>query len=157
MQATDGQSYNLNQLTRLHAFTVVLFYSDTCPTVKAHDARVNALAAHYAPQVGFYWLDSEVGATVTRDQHSARLRGYSMPILIDEDARVADALGARFASHAFILRRGGAVAYSGGIDSDKRTLHADATPYLGNALNALLHGATPRQSDHRALGCALNR
>jgi Redoxin len=158
MPGTDGQSHSLAELVKLHDWTVVLFYSDTCPTVKAHDPRINTLTERYAPKrVGFYWVDSEAGANVTRDASSAATRGYSMPILIDAGAQVADALGARYASQAFILSHNGNLVYSGGIDSDKRFLHPDATPYLASALDAVLADATPPASDVRALGCALAR
>lgn len=158
MPGTDGRVHGLQSMVRSHTWTVLLFFSYSCPTVDAHTARVNALSERYAPLgIGFYWLDSEAHADLERNKTTAKNRGYAIPILTDEGAVVADALGARYASHAFILNAQGEVVYSGGIDSDKRTLHADATPYLANALERVLNGAVPDPGDGRALGCALQR
>lgn len=158
LPGTDGETHTLQRLSSRNKWTVLVFFSDTCPTVKAHDARVNALARRYASQgVGFYWIDSELDATLQRDTLSAQRRSYLSPILLDERSRIANALNARYASHAFILNTNAEVVYEGGIDSDKKFLHADATPYLANALDRLLNGETPEVGDSRALGCALRR
>ncbi len=156
--ANDSDVLTLDTLVERHDWTVLLFYSDTCPTVRAHDTRVNALARRYAERgVGFYWIDSEHDASPERDRESSQRRRYIFPILKDSHARIADALGARYASHAFLLNANGEVVYSGGIDSDRRFLHPEATPYLANALNRVLAGRKPSLGDERALGCALAR
>jgi hypothetical protein len=49
----------------------------------------------------------------------------------------------------------GIVRYHGGLDSDRNELHDDALPYLGNALDDLLAGKSPRTAESKALGCAL--
>lgn len=158
LPATDGTTYTLRDLLGQHRWTVLTFYSDSCPCVRAHDARLNELVNLYRPRgFGFYLVDSEAGASVDRDRVSALQRGYSIPILIDRHALLADAVKARYATHTVVLDEYGTIVYSGGIDSDKRTLHQDATPYLRNALDALAAGLEPDQGDHRALGCALER
>jgi hypothetical protein len=158
LPSTDGSTHTLHELLARHRWTVFLFHSNTCPTVQVHARRVDALAKKHARNaIGFYWIDSEVDASVERSHETARERSYHIPILIDAGARVADVLGARFASHAFILNDNGEVVYSGGIDSDKRFLHSDATHYLANALDGVLRGQTLSQGDQRTLGCALAR
>lgn len=158
MAGTDDRVHSLQSMTEAHTWTVVMFFSHTCPTVDAHTPRVNALRERYARRgVGFYWVDSEALGDLERNKTLAKTRGYEIPIVMDKGALLADVLGARYASHAFILNTRGEVVYSGGIDSDKRTLNADATPYLANGLERLLSGAMPDPGDGRALGCALQR
>ena len=135
--------------------TVLVFYADHCPCFRAHEERLRELAKLYAPQgVTFLLVDSEVEASLERDATAARERSLP-PIAIDPGARLAEALGAEYATYTVVLDAGGRVRYRGGIDTDKNRLTADAQPYLRDAVDDLLAGREPRRSEGKALGCAL--
>lgn len=152
----DGRAVDARALVASSPFTVITFFSATCPTQAAHDARLAHLYARYsARRVQFVAVDSEVGATRERDASEAKRRGYRFPILVDADAVLAHALGADTASFAVVVDACGRVLYSGGIDSDRTHLTADATHYLANALDDLLAGRAPRVTERKSLGCAL--
>ena len=137
-------------------FTVVEFFSAHCPCQSAHDARLIALAAKYQGSgVSFAVVDSEVGATLERDRVEAQRRGYPFPITIDTGGRVARALDAQFATYVVLVDSTGRVLFRGGFDSDHRDLHADATPYLENAIEDALASRAQRRNEARVLGCAL--
>jgi len=137
-------------------FVVLTFFSASCPCQKSHDARLRELFARYRPRaVAFYAIDSEVHADRERDALQASARGYPFPILIDQGASVAHALGAEYATFTVVLDRQGSVVYRGGIDSDKNETHDDATPYLADALDDVLAGRAPRRAEGKVLGCAL--
>jgi hypothetical protein len=96
-----------------------------------------------------------VGATAERDRDEATRRHYPFPILIDDKAKVAKIYDAEYAGHVVVLDRTGAVAYRGGIDSDRVHMTEDATPFLRHALEDLLAGRPPRVAGTKVLGCAL--
>ena len=113
-----------------------MFFSADCPCFRAHEARLAALARAYEPRkVRFLLVDSEVDASLERDAVLSRERGLGIPIVIDANAVLADALAAEYATYSVVLDRAGTVRFRGGIDSDKSHLRADATPYLGDALD----------------------
>lgn len=152
----EGREQSLDQVLQHARYTVVVFFSHTCPCVRAHDARVVQIARDYEAQgVQVIMVDSEVGASAARARREQEERGYPFPILVDEDGALAEALRARYASQAVILDVRGAELYAGGIDSDKNFLRDNANPYLRNALNAILRGKPVPGGDHRALGCGL--
>lgn len=135
--------------------TVLVFYAEHCPCFRAHEERLRELARLYAPHgVTFLLVDSEVDATMARDAAAARERSLP-PIAIDPGAKLADALGAEYATYTVVLDPSGRVRYRGGIDTDKNRLTADAQPYLRDAVDDLLAGREPRRSEGKALGCAL--
>lgn len=135
--------------------TVVVFYADGCPCFQVHEERLRELMRAYSPQgVRFLVVDSEIDATLARDGAAARARGLPA-IAIDRGARLADALGAEYATYSVILDASGRVRYRGGIDTDKNRLTGDAKPYLREALDDLLAGREPRRGMGKALGCAL--
>ena len=138
-------------------FTVVVFYAEHCPCFQVHEARLLDLARTYADRgVKVVLVDSEADATPERDAHEAAARGLP-PIVLDPGARLADALGAEYATFAVVFDPMGQVRYRGGIDDDKNVLHAEARPWLRDALDDLLAGNAPRRAEGKALGCALQK
>jgi hypothetical protein len=137
--------------------TVIVFYAEHCPCFRVHEARLQELARTYAERgVRFVLVDSEVSATAERDARAARERGLPA-IALDPGAKLADALGAEYATYTVVLDAEGHVRYRGGIDSDKERLHDDADAYVRNALDDLLAGREPRMAEGKTLGCALQK
>lgn len=156
LYGSDGRVHDVPAELRRSRFTVFVFYSEDCPCMRAHEARLAELQARYAPSgVQVVLVDSETTAEPARDAAEARKRGYAFPLLTDSDARLARLFGAKFATHAIVVDTLGNVRYSGGIDADKNVLHAEAKPYLRDALDALSAGRTPPVPEREPLGCAL--
>ena len=154
----EGRAHPLREAVQAKPLTVVFFFSAACPCQRAHDARLQALAARYGPSgVQFLGVDSEYDATPAADAREARERGYPFPIWVDRGGALADALAAQYATYAVVFDAQGAIRYRGGIDSDKNRLHRDAAPYLDEAIQSLLAGRAPARTETRALGCALRR
>jgi hypothetical protein len=123
-----------------------------------HEPRLRALFDAYHPRgVQFFMVDSEVRGSLERDTTEARRRGYPFPILGDRGAKLANALGAEYATYAVVFDDHARVRYRGGIDTDKSQVHDDATPYLKNALDDLLADREPRVTEGETLGCALQK
>jgi hypothetical protein len=140
------------------AVTVLVFFSPGCHCLAAHDARLVELYARYRPRgLELLMIDSETTGSAERDAREAERRGYPFRIVLDPGARLADALGAEYASYAVLLDAQGRVRYHGGIDSDATRLHDDARLYLRDAIDDVLAGRTPRVAEGEALGCALQK
>jgi peroxiredoxin len=156
LAATDGRAHELAPAANGPRLTVLVFSAWHCPCQAAHDARLNDLYARYRTRgVDVYAVDSEVGGSLARDVAEAEKRGYAFPVLLDPGATLARALDAEYATESFVLDRQGVVRYHGGLDSDRTTLHADATAHLEEALDDLLAERPPRRAETKALGCAL--
>ena len=158
LKGTDGTTRIFPALVRGAPATVLVFFSDHCPCVRAHDVRLRALAERFAAAgVRFFSVDSEYGATLERDQTEARAREYPFPILLDPGSHLADALSARYATYVAIFDAGGTLRYHGGLDSDQSVLHDDAHAWVTQALDDVLAGRAVAQPETKALGCALQR
>lgn len=152
----DGSRRSLTDLTRRAPWTVVMFVSSTCPCMASHRDPLEDLAAAYAPR-GVQFLAVESDVTITPQGLAAEAREYSMPLLRDEGARLANAFGAESATYTVVVDREGHIRYRGGFDSDRVTRHPDATPYVRDALEDLLAGRPPRRPETNALGCMLRK
>jgi peroxiredoxin len=156
LAAVDGTDRAFVDLVSHAPWTVVVFVSAECPCMSAHHERLRELASAYESRgVAFLAVDSEVGTTPAIA--SAQAGNYPFPLLIDRGARLADELGAEYATYTVIVDRNGHIRYRGGIDSDKQRLHANATPYVRDALDDLLAGRDPRRPEGKTLGCVLRR
>ncbi len=115
-----------------------------------------ALAGEYANRgVSFFAVDSEVDGSLETNRARARSRGYPFPILFDEKARAARAVGAEYATYTVILDAAGSVLYRGGFDSDHTHLSSTATTYVRDALDDIVASRPVRRSRTEPLGCAL--
>jgi len=156
LPATDGRMHPLPPGDVGAPLTVLVFSAWHCPCQTAHDARLNELYARYhARGVDFYAVDSEVNGSLADDAAQAKVHRYAFPVLRDEGAGLARALRAEYATESFVIDRQGVVRYHGGLDTDRKSLHDDAVPLLGNAVDDLLQGRVSRAAETKALGCAL--
>lgn len=156
LRSAPTQEQTVGVLLQRARYTVIVFFSHSCPCMRVHDKRISELAREFDPLgIQTLMIDSEFDATIERAQAEAAQRAYPFPLFVDDQGRVAQALGARYASQAVVLDQRGRVHYAGGIDSDKNFLRDDHEPYLRNALRALIRGEKAPVGDHRALGCGL--
>jgi hypothetical protein len=137
---------------------VLTFFSASCPCQAFHDARLIALAGAYAPRgVRFVAIDAEATASPSLDAAEAAARGYPFSLMSDPSGAWAERLGVTFATETIVLDRAGRVRYRGGIDSDRTHASKSSHPWLREALDALLAGASPASAETKAFGCALRR
>lgn len=156
LQSTRGEVERFPSDLSGARLTVLVFASADCPCFEAHEPRLAALARDYRPQgVRFFLVDSERESSESRAVRQSIEGRLALPLLIDPEAALADALGAEYATYSVIVDRDAVIRYRGGIDSDKSFLREDATPYLRDALDDLLAGNAPRRPETEALGCAL--
>ena len=153
----DG-AVSLRRILEQSPVTVLVFFSTHCHCLDSHESRLRSLYAEYSARgVQFFMIDSEVGGSRERDDREAQARGYPFPILLDRGARLADSVGADFATYAVVFDARGHVAYRGGIDSDQIVLHERAALYVKDALDDLLAGRRPRVATGKTLGCTLEK
>jgi len=154
----EGSGVPFDQWVGRAPWTVFVFVAKDCPCLDAHGDRIVALARRYGPRgVQFLGVDSEVGSTPASASREAARLGFPFPILVDRGAELANVFDAQYATYSVVVDRSGHVVYSGGLDTDKRKLHDDATFYVQEALDDVLAGKPPRRSTGKALGCSLRK
>lgn len=151
-------SQPLDGLLARSPHTVFLFFTAECPVQKAHDERMRATVAKYKDRgVAFYAVQSEAGTDMAAERTEAQRRQIGMPLLQDNGAALADALGVEYSTHVVVLDSNRAVRYSGAEDSERVHMTAGATRYLEQALDAVLAGSEPSHEKHEPLGCPLRK
>jgi len=156
---TQGASHLVTDLMG-EEVTVFLFWSNQCPWVDRYDARIQELSARFRNDgVQFVLVNSN--PTDEYPQESMEVCtsrkaevGYPMPYVKDRAARLATALGASRAPHAFVFD-GNRLVYTGAIDDSPASGDNVEAEYLRDAVDAALAGGDVPVSTTKPFGCSL--
>ena len=137
---------------------VVLFFIGTeCPMANRYLPRLNDLAKAYGPKgVAVLAINPSALETVEAIVAHAKAQGVAVPVLLDRDQKVADALKVAIVPTAVVLDASRVVRYSGLFD-DHKAEDLVKRRHVAVALDAVLAGrevATPRTE---ATGCTIQR
>lgn len=135
--------------------TVVFFISPACPCSKAHEPTMKALHAEFGTRFRFIALHANQNETVEAAQTHYQEVKLPFPVLRDEKAIWANALGALKTPHVFVYE-GNQMLYQGGIDDSVHPENAKKH-FLKDALSAIAQGKKPAVEKARALGCVIER
>ena len=139
---------------------ILVFVANGCPTARAYEERVNALARK-ARSAGFNLIavNSNNPAlsppdTIEEMKKRARERGFAFPYLKDSDGSLAETFGAICTPHAFLVDRERRVLYSGRIDDSRLGDHITSRD-LENAIDDVLAGRDVRVPQTEPFGCSI--
>jgi peroxiredoxin len=153
--------YNLPGATK---GVIVMFTCNHCPFAKKYEQRIIDLDKKYASK-GFPVLaisSNDPGAAPEDAPNllaaRAKEKNYSFPYAYDESQAVAKAFGATKTPHAFLVAKEGGkwvVKYIGAIDDNTDEPQNVKTPYLANAIDAVLAGKAVAVTETKAIGCTI--
>jgi peroxiredoxin len=146
---------------------VLEWYNPACPFVKKFytPGKMQELQKTYTGK-GVVWLTVASanpkggayldGSALTKGMTASK--GAPSAILSDDDGKVARLYEAKTTPHMFVISADGKLAYKGAIDSKPSASSGDiakATPYLANAVDAVLAGKTPEPVETKSYGCGV--
>jgi thiol-disulfide isomerase/thioredoxin len=141
----DGKEHRLADYRGKVVF--IHFWSIVCPTEKVAEPKCIDLQKTYADK-GVVQIAINANQKELADAPSyANLRdhvkaaGVNFLVAVDPGNKVTDQFGAQTTPHAFVIDKEGVLRYQGALDDDpKGAKGAQATPYVRNAIDALLAG-----------------
>ena len=163
LKNTDGKLVSLSNYPGAKGF-IVIFTCNHCPYAQAYQDRIIALDKKYKlsgyPVIA---INSNDPSIVPEDSYEnmklrSKEKGFTFPYLFDETQEVYKVYGAMKTPHVYLLQKSGnefLVKYIGAIDDNYEDATKVSTPYLANALEALLAGRMPDPSFTKAIGCSI--
>lgn len=139
--------------------TLVIFTCNSCPWVKAWEARIAELGNTYAKQgVGVIAINANDPSLKAEDdfpamQERAKALGLAFPYVVDASSDVARAFGATRTPEVFLFDRKGKLTYHGAVDDNAREPEKVTTRWLRDALNATVGGKAVAVKETKSLGC----
>ena len=169
-KATDFKLKNVDQkLVSLSNYPdakgfVVVFTCNGCPYAQAYQDRIVEIDKKYKsqgyPVIAINPNDPAIAPDDSFEQmvSVAKKKGFTFPYLIDEKQEVYKNYGATRTPHVYVLQKKGSdlvVQYIGAIDDNYQDPAKVTSPFLANALDALIKGSTPEPATTKAVGCGI--
>ncbi len=163
LKNVDGKMVSLSDYSKAKGF-IIIFTCNHCPYAKAYEDRIIQLDKKYKalgyPVIAINPNDPAVQPddSYAKMQERAKEKGFTFPYLFDDGQKVFPAYGATRTPHVFVLQKtdkGNVVRYIGAIDDNYEDASAVKTPYVQNAVNALLSGETVSPDYTKAIGCSI--
>ena len=169
MVGVDDKKPSLDELKADNGLLVV-FSCNTCPFVvgrgdktEGWEGRYNGLAAQAESMgIGMVLVNSNEAKREGDDSFDAMkshadAAGYTMPYLVDKDATLADAFGARTTPHVYLFNRDLKLAYRGSIDDNVNRADEVKKEYLQMAMKQMAADKKIKTQETKAVGCSIKR
>lgn len=170
LQTTEGRNVRFQEL---RGSTVVLhFWSVSCPWEDLAEPKLNQLTTEFkdqkvvvlainsnkgeigeAPAAEQFKAEKEADRPYQRLKAKAREVAMNHEILVDHSGDVARLFAAKTTPHCYVIDAKGVLRYAGALDDDGQGKKGkDATPYVANAVKALLEGREPEVAETKPYG-----
>jgi len=163
LKNVDGKFISLSDYPDAKGF-IVIFTCNHCPYAIAYEDRIIALDAKYKalgyPVIAINPNDPEIAPEDSFEKMIVRAKekSFKFPYLFDETQEVYRKYGAKRTPHVYVVQKDGKdllVRYIGAIDDNYQDAAKVTSPYLSNALDALIAGKSPDPDFTKAIGCSI--
>ena len=169
MLGVDGTTHTLSDLNGDNGL-LVIFSCNTCPFVVGNgtktegwEGRYNGLAELAASlNIGMVLINSNEAKREGDDSFAAMKNhaaeaGYTMPYVVDEGSKLADACGARTTPHVYLYNSNLELAYRGSIDDNVNRSEEVTERYLEMAMTRMAEDKKIKVQETKAVGCSIKR
>ena len=169
MANIDNSMHSLESLKGENGLLVV-FSCNTCPFVIGREGKSEGWEGRYnglheqaeALGVGMVLINSNEAKREGDDSMGAMSKhaktvAYTMPYLLDEQHKLADAFGARTTPHVYLFNKDLELAYKGAIDDNVDSAKEVKEHYLSNAMMNMVKGKKAKPESTKPLGCSIKR
>lgn len=153
LKGTDEKFYTPEDIKGEYG-TVIIFWCNHCPYVKAWEGEVLNIVNRYKDKFGFAFINSNDPTKYPEDSfENMKKKNYPIPYLYDETQEVAKAFGAERTPHVFVFNKEGVLVYKGAPDDN---YEGNPTKrYLIEVLESLLKGEKVPYDETPAVGCTI--
>jgi hypothetical protein len=92
-----------------------------------------------------------------RMKEYAQIHQYTVPYVIDEGSRMADAFGATRTPEVFLFNAKGKLVYKGALEDNPSEPEKSTHGYLIEAMRALVDGKPITPTETKSIGCSIKR
>ncbi|GAB5425846.1 MAG: thioredoxin family protein [Crocinitomicaceae bacterium] len=168
MIGSDDATYTLSDLKGENGL-IVVFSCNTCPFVVGSssfdgwEGQYNTIYEKaQAQNIGMVLVNSNAAKREGDDSKEAMRthkeeQGYKMPYVIDKDAKLADAMGAKTTPHVYMFDKDGKLIFKGSIDNSWDTKKEKLETYLNDAIEAVASGSDISVNSSTPRGCSIKR
>ena len=169
MMGIDGNANTLLDLKGDKGL-LVIFSCNTCPFVVGNGSKTEGWEGRYnglaelaeSLDMGMVLVNSneakrEGDDSLAAMKEHAKEAGYTMPYVVDEGSKLANACGARTTPHVYLYNSKLELAYRGSIDDNVNRSEEVKERYLHMAMQRMAEGKKIKTTETKAIGCSIKR
>ena len=169
MMGIDGNANTLLDLKGDKGL-LVIFSCNTCPFVVGNGSKTEGWEGRYnglaelaeSLDIGMVLVNSneakrEGDDSLAAMKEHAKVAGYTMPYVVDEGSKLANACGARTTPHVYLYNSKLELAYRGSIDDNVNRSEEVKERYLHMAMQRMAEGKKIKTTETKAIGCSIKR
>lgn len=151
----NEECINLKDIYQYKRGLVLFFWQNNCPCVKRYQSRMVSLFEKYNKEnIGFYLIASnnETKESIKKEYNK---RNISIPILKDNEGKLAKALKVKGTPASVLLDQKGDVKFIGWIDNERKEFESQRKAYLQNAIDDFLNDRPIENKSSPMFGCPI--
>jgi thioredoxin-related protein len=162
LQSVDGRFLTLADERRKNGL-IVMFSCNTCPYVqKAKGKTMEVMHEATNLNFGMVIVNSNEAQRYVDDSKErmlefSRINNYTVPYVIDEQSRLADAFGATRTPEVFLFNSEGKLVYKGALEDNPSDPNQSEHRYVAEAMHALAEGKPIVVKETKSVGCSIKR
>jgi len=156
LPGVDGKKHSLSDYKDAKLI-VLVFTCNHCPVAVAYEKRLIQLQKDYQSkgvQVVAVNVNTIAADRLDKMKERAEERGFNFPYLYDASQKIGRAYGAKVTPHIFLLDQARKIAFVGPIDDNQSEKKVE-THHVRDALDALLAGKQPPETNVKPFGCGI--
>jgi hypothetical protein len=162
MKDVSGKDVSFREATKKNGL-LVMFSCNTCPYVVKNQSRTKE-ACSYAQKndIGVVVLNSNEGNRSDEDSYNAMKeyashQKYDWYYLVDKNAVMADAFGAKRTPECYLFDKNGKLVYHGAIDDNPSDPGAVNRKHLISAMDEMKAGKDVSVKESKSVGCGIKK
>ena len=166
---TNGEKQTLTDLKGEQGL-LVIFSCNTCPFVVGNGTKTEGWEGRYnglaelaqSLNIGMVLVNSNEAKrqgddSILEMRRHSREKGYTVPYVVDEGSKLANACGARTTPHVYLFNADLELAYRGSIDDNVNRSEDVKERYLEMAMTRMAEGKKIKTETTKAVGCSIKR
>ncbi len=156
LPGVDGKNHSLSDYKEAKVI-VLVFTCNHCPVAQAYQDRLIALQKDFKArgvEVVAVNVNTIPADRLDKMKEVAKKKHFNFPYLYDASQKSGREYGARVTPHVFVLDQDRKIAFIGPVD-DNQNEKKVVTKYVRNAVEALLDGKQPPDTNVPPVGCSI--
>ena len=162
LRSTTGKEISLNTAKTSEGL-LVMFSCNTCPYVIKSQARtLVAMKVAQRAGVGMVIINSNEAQRSDADSYAAmqqyaQEQKYTVPYVMDEQSKLADAFGATRTPEVFLFDKNGRLVYKGAMEDNPAEPEKSKSLFLNQAIMEMKSGKAITTAETKSIGCSIKR
>jgi len=142
---------------------IVMFSCNTCPfVIKNQPITQKVMAYAAAHNIGMVIVNSNEAQRSDADSYDAMVKyaqaqSYTVPYIVDDNSKLADAFGASHTPEVFLFNNKGKLVYKGAMNDNPSDPAGYKKMYIEDAINAMIAGKEVNPNATKSVGCGIKR